>query len=238
MPCWHHTIVWAVQREIMAFNARCHPTVCAAKGDDSLSTPKIIWPCVHSKGEDNISCLRTSDRVFFSRAMMASHTRCRFTLCMLFKGDNGMHCPILSDCVCWPRFMIACHTRRSSTVYVFEGRWSHSRTDVIQPLVHPNGDDRMRRLTLSDRVCCLSSIQKFHAARRPIVFFFKEQWSCIFSRAMMACHTRRHQTVCTFQGRWLHCHGWSRLAVCIAQWPWWHASPDVVWSCFSIQGRW
>ena len=71
--------------------------------------------------------------------------------------------------------MMVCHARGSSTVYVFEGRGFYSRTDVIQPLVHPNGDDSMRRLTLSDRVCFLSFIQKCLAARRPIVFVFKEQ---------------------------------------------------------------
>ena len=169
MPRWHHPIVCAVQWEIMAFNARRHPTVCAAKGDDSISTPKIIWPCVHSKGEDNISCLMCSDCVFFTRAMMASHTRRHFTLCTLFKGDNSMPCLIFSDRVCWPRFMMVCHARGSSTVYVFEGRGFYSRTDVIQPLVQPNRDDSMRRLTLSDRVCCLSSMQICHAARRPTV---------------------------------------------------------------------
>ena len=197
------------------------------KGDDSISTPNIIWPCVHSKGEDNISCLRCSDCVFFPRAMMESHTRRRFTLCTLFKGDNGMPCPIFSERVCFPRFMMVCHARGSSTVYVFEGRGFYSRTDVIQPLVQPNGDDSMRRLTLSNRVCCLSSMQIFHATRHPIMFVFKEQWSCILPRAMMACHTRSHPTVCTFQGRWWHCHGRRRLTMCIAQWPWWHATPDV-----------
>ena len=71
--------------------------------------------------------------------------------------------------------MMVCHARGSSTVYVFEGRGFYSRTDVIQLLVQPNGDDSMQRLTLSDRVCYISFMQKFHAARRPIVFVFKEQ---------------------------------------------------------------
>ena len=153
-------------------------------GDDSISTPNIFWPCVHSKGEDNISCLRSSERVSYPRAMMASHTRRCFTLCMLFKGDNGMSCPIFADYVCCPRFMMACHARRSSTLYVFLGRWSHSRTDVIQPLVQPNGDDNMQRLTSSDlgdmtfrtssnHLCFRREMITCHARRRLIVYLYK-----------------------------------------------------------------
>ena len=71
--------------------------------------------------------------------------------------------------------MMVCHARGSSTVYVFEGQGFYSRTDVIQPLVQSNGDDITRRLTLTDRVCFLSSMQKCHAARPLIVFVFKEQ---------------------------------------------------------------
>ena len=146
------------------------------KRDNIISTPYIVWPCVHSKGEDNISCLRSSKRVSYPREMMASHTWRCFTLCILFKGDNGMPFPIFSDRVCWPRFMSACHARHSSTVYVFQGRWSHSRTDVIQPLVQPNGDDSMQHLTSSNRGCCLSSMRTCHAARRPIVCVFEGKW--------------------------------------------------------------
>ena len=68
---------------------------------------------------------------------------------------------------------MVCHARGSSTVYVFEGRGFYSRTDVIQPLVQPNGDDSMQRLTSSDRVCCLSFMRTCHAARRPIVCVFE-----------------------------------------------------------------
>ena len=135
----------------------------------------IAFPRPHSKGEDNISCLRSSGRVSFPRAMMASHTRRHFTLCTLFKGDNSMPCLIFSDRVCWPRFMMVCHARGSSTVYVFEGRGFYSRTDVVQPLVQPNGDDSMQRLTSSDRVFYLSSMRTCHAARRPIVCVFEGQ---------------------------------------------------------------
>ena len=46
---------------------------------------------------------------------------------------------------------------------------------LFNRLLQPNGDDSMQRLTLSDRVCYISFMQKFHAARRPIVFVFKEQ---------------------------------------------------------------
>ena len=187
------------------------------KRDNSISTPNIIWPCVHSNGEDNISWLRSSERVSYPREMMESHTRRRFTLCMLFKGENGMPCQIFANRVCWPRFMSACHG------------WT------------------MKRLTSSVRMCCLSSMRTCHATRRPIVCVFEGQWlhampdvvwSCIFPRTMMACHARSHSTVCTFQGRWWHCHGQRCLTVYIAQWPWWYDTPNVVWWCFAIQGRW
>ena len=144
MPLRHHPIVCAVQREIMAFMPDVIQSCVLPKGDDSISTPYIVWPCVHSKGEYNISCLRSSERVSYPMDMMACHTRRGFTLYILFKGDNGMPCPIFADRVWWPRFMSACHARRSSIVYVFQGKWSHFRID---------GDDRILGLMLFNRLC-------------------------------------------------------------------------------------
>ena len=125
---------------------------------------------MHSKGKDNISCLRCSDRVFFPRAMMASHTRRRFTLCILFKGDNGMPCPIFSDRVCWPRFMMVCHARGSSTMYVAQMRRWHETSDIVRPCVILNGHMGIPRFISSN--------------------------SMSSPRAIMACHARRRSSVC------------------------------------------
>ena len=65
--------------------------------------------------------LSLSDRVCCPRAMMESHTRRRFTLCMLSKCDDGMPRPTSSDRVWCPRDMMEFYARRSRTIYFVKG---------------------------------------------------------------------------------------------------------------------
>uniref|UniRef100_A0A494G8Z8 Uncharacterized protein n=1 Tax=Solanum lycopersicum TaxID=4081 RepID=A0A494G8Z8_SOLLC len=59
---------------MMVCHARCHPTVCATKGQCGLDTPDDVKSCVLSKGNDNMPRPMSSDYVCFSKAMMACKT--------------------------------------------------------------------------------------------------------------------------------------------------------------------
>ena len=61
-------------RVVMACYTRHSPTVCAAQGPCGHATLYVIRSCVLSKGDDNIPCPTSSDRLCFLRAMMKCHT--------------------------------------------------------------------------------------------------------------------------------------------------------------------
>ena len=62
-------------KAIMASHAEHHSTMCATQGTCGHATPDILLSCVMSKGDDNMLRPTSSNRVFFPRDMITSHTR-------------------------------------------------------------------------------------------------------------------------------------------------------------------
>ena len=52
-----------------------HPTVYAALGPSKDAMPDVIILCVLSKGNNNIPCLPSSDRVYFPREIIVCNAQ-------------------------------------------------------------------------------------------------------------------------------------------------------------------
>ena len=98
--------------------------------------PDIIRPCMVSNRDDGMPRPRLSDRVCCPRAMMACHAQHLSTRCMLSKSNDGIH------------------ARRILTMCIGQRTLLHATPDILRSCILSKGDDVMRRLTSSHRVCC------------------------------------------------------------------------------------
>ena len=124
-------------------------TVCDVQRRWWHSMPDIIRPWMVSNRDNSMPRPRLSDRVCCPRAMIACHARHHSTRCMLSKSDDGIH------------------ARRILTMCIGQRTLLHATPDILRSCILSKGDDVMRRLTSSHRVCCPRVMMACDARRRP-----------------------------------------------------------------------
>ena len=149
-------------------------------GNYSITMPNVVRPYMHSKGDDNMKSPTSSKwvccqgRLWYakpdvigpfqccSREMMAFHTRRRSIVCS-GQGPGLNASPYVLQLYMLSKCDDAIPHRSHPTVSAVEGQGWHVTTNVIRPLVLPNGDDGIAHTISSHHVCCTKAIMASHS---------------------------------------------------------------------------
>ena len=223
----------------------------------------VDWPCILSKGYDDIPSPISFNRVCSPRATSAFHIRLHFTvcavqrrwwhtmpdvvhLCVYYKSDDVMPRSMSSYIVYCAKVMMTCHTRCRTIVCAVQGVWYHPMHDVVHPCVLSNGDDGMPRRTFLICVSTTRAIIVFHDRRRPAVCVVQSLWwhakpdivwPCMLLKVNDGMPLSTSSDSLYYPIATRACHARCRFTVCAFQGTWLHAKPDIVGPWFFCRYR-